>query len=324
MRKGQVVGGQGTAEKPRRGMLPPTGNGPIEVTRETLEDSGKPENDPAPEMRDIILTSGQQPPKQQSATSPAKRATQARDGLTKEGLQLVTLLPPEVIASLEARLPEASADLRTVISACEKRLHAAGLLHDSLKKKTLSAYFYFAGPAVRLAYATQSWQSTVDPATGRPCRSWSAWLRSVNVSRQHAERMTKEEPLMEALKGLEVKQLNTTQIDAMAPVLNNHGVSGVRKLWVAALGWGDVSGPSLLRLRAQLGLEPDRVISEGDAELKSTPDLPVLRFQTKAGTFDAAQVREVARHQPEIARLVAQTILDELGPGEPAEDGVEG
>jgi hypothetical protein len=39
----------------------------------------------------------------------------------------------------------------------------------------------------------------------------------------------------------------------------------------------------------------------------------VLRFQTSAGTFDDARVREVARAQPEVALLVARTIYAELG-----------
>jgi hypothetical protein len=303
MKKGTVVGGQANGEasaKAPRGMLPPTGNGPIEVTRETL---GSTAVLPAPKTDDKV-----QP---EVAVRPGSNSP----------LQVASLVPPEVAASLEAELPAASEDLRTVITACEKRLHAAGMLHEAMKKKALTTYFYFAGPAVRLAHASESWRETVDPATGKRCRSWSAWLRSVKVSRQHAERMTKEEPLMEALKGLDVKQLNTAQIDALAPVLNRSGASEVRRLWTAAVGWGDTSGPSLMRLRAQLGLESGKEISEGEEEsTSSAPDLPILRFQTKAGTFDANQVRTVARHQPEIARLVARTILDELGDEDPTEE----
>ena len=294
MKKGQVVGGQGSggvATKPGRGMLPPTGNGPIEVTREALEELS---GDGAIE-------------KVEAAEA---EATQKEDS----DAWLDNYLPSEVAASLKGDLPAEKDDTRTVISACEKRLHAAGMLHESLKKNALSAYFYYAGPAVRLVYSTESWRDTVDPATGKQCRSWSAWLRSVGVSRQHAERMTKEEPLMRALKDLDVKQLNTTQIDALSPVLNRFGPIEVKRLWTAAVGWGDTSGPSLLKIRVQLGLEPDRAISEGEEESAVTsPDLPVLRFQTKAGTFDANQVRTVARHQPDIALLVARTILDELG-----------
>lgn len=313
MKKGTVVGGQAngdTARKAPRGMLPPTGAGPVEVTPEWVA-----EQQQASGPAEGVRPNRSGPALESSGTSSAPAQTTPRGG-ADSGLQLVSLLPSEIVASLKADLPAASDDVRTVIAACERRLHAAGMLHESMKKKALDAYFYYAGPAVRLVHATESWRETVDPATGAPCRSWSAWLRSVKVSRQQAERMTKEEPLMQALKGLDVKQLNTSQIDALAPVLNNFGVGEVRRLWAAALGWGDISGPSLLRLRAQLGLEPDRAISEGEEKKSPAATPPVLRFQTTAGTFDASQVRAVARTQPQIARLVAQTILDELGPEE--------
>lgn len=285
MRKGTVVGGQAGASttKPPRGMLPPTGTGPIEVTRETLAD-------PA-----VVKAAETSVPKQIPSPS------------------LADLVPSSVQAILTAELPEAG-EPAEVIVACEKRLYAANALLDAMQKKTLSSYFHYAGPAVRLAWATESWRACKDPDTGKECRSWSAWLRIVGVSRQHAYRMTKEEPIREALAGLDVAKMGVRQIDALSPVLTNFGQKAVREVWTAAMGYGDTGAPSLLKIRRQLGYEPDRQISEGDeGSGDSGSDLPVLRFQMKPGTFDAKRVREAARAQPDIALLVAREIFAELG-----------
>lgn len=285
MRKGTVVGGQanGSAAKPVRGMLPPTGTGPIEVTRETLAEPA------VGASVETVL------PKQ--IASPT----------------LADLVPVAVQDILKADLPE-SGEPAEVIVACEKRLYAANALLDAMQKKTLSSYFHYAGPAVRLAWRTESWRACKDPDTGKECRSWSAWLRIVKVSRQHAYRMTKEEPILEALEGTDVAKLGVRQIDALSPVLTNFGKKAVREVWTAAVGFGDTTAPSLLKIRRQLGYEPDRQVSEGDDESGgSGSELPVLRFQMKPGTFDAQRVREAARAQPEIALLVAKEIFSELG-----------
>lgn len=286
MKKGQVVGGKTDATgevKIPRGMLPPSGHGPIEVTRETLMEAA----DDKPVEAAM--------PKQ--ASSPT----------------LADLVPANVRDILTADLPE-SGEPAEIVVACEKRLYAANALLDAMQKKTLSTYFDYAGPAVRLAWATESWRACKDPDTGKECRSWSAWLRIVKVSRQHAYRMTKEEPISEALSGLDIGKLGVRQIDALSPVLTNFGKKAVREVWTTAMGWGDTAAPSLLKIRRQLGYEPDKQVSEGEEERSgSGSDLPVLRFQTKPGTFDARLVREVARAQPDIALLVAKEIYSELG-----------
>ncbi|MFD4320443.1 hypothetical protein [Streptomyces sp. NPDC058548] len=185
-----------------------------------------------------------------------------------------------------------------------------------MEKRALAAYFHYAGPAVRLAHSSGSWQDITDPSTGKPCRSWSAWLRVVKVSRQHAFRMVKEEPLMEALAGLNVGVLGVRQIDALSPVLTNHGPEKVRLVWTTAADTGDTSAPSLEKVRDQLDLAVSP--TAGDENPDRSPATPVLKFQATPGTFDESRVREVARAQPEVSLLVARTILSELGedPGE--------
>ncbi|MEU9480743.1 hypothetical protein [Streptomyces sp. NPDC048191] len=219
-------------------------------------------------------------------------------------------LPAAIQSVLLAELPETGKPAE-IITACEKRLHAALTLREAMEQRSLEAYFHYAGPAVRLAHRTDSWRHIVDPATGKPCRSWSAWLRAVKVSRQHAFRMLKVEPLMEALKGLETGPLGVRQIDVLSPVLTQHGKSKVRELWEAADATGDTSATNLARVRDQLGLAVE-LKPESDEEPGRT-HAPVLRFQAAPGTFDEAKVREATRAQPEIARLVAKAILAELG-----------
>lgn len=306
MKKGTVVGGQAngdTAVKIPRGMLPPTGEGPIEVTRETLGDTT---SDKPTEGAVMRLTQPATPEAgEQQKAQRGKVATPALHGLSEA-----------ISKALVAELPEAG-EPAEVIVACEKRIHAANALLDEMQKRSLASYFHYAGPAVRLAWASESWRATIDPTTNKECRSWSAWCRMVKVSRQHAYRMTKEEPIMEALRGLDVGSLGVRQIDALSPVLTNFGEKGVREVWTTAMGWGDTSAPSLLKIRTQLGYEPDKMISEGE-ESGSGDDTPMLRFQTKAGVFDAARVREVAKAQPDIALLVAKEIFAALGVEQPA------
>lgn len=289
MKKGQVVGGPGTATVPR-GMLPPTGKGPIEVTRETLDEGA-----------DI---------EQEAKSEKASDAVEDR-------VNQYQLVSQDVNRALAADLPKADADPKEIIVACEKRLHAANTLLDAMQRKTTDIYFHHAAPAIQLAWSTESWRQVVDPSTNKLCRSWSAWLRIAKVSRQHAFRMTKERPIMEALEGLSVGKLGVRQIDALSPVLTNFGKKAVREVWTTAMGWGDTGAASLMKIRAQLGHEPNKVVSEGE-DAGSDDDVPVLRFQTRAGVFDAARVREAVKTQPDIALLVAKEIFATLGIEQPA------
>ncbi|MBD2829874.1 hypothetical protein ID875_21130 [Streptomyces globisporus] len=125
--------------------------------------------------------------------------------------------------------------------------------------------------------------------------------------------MVKEEPLLEALEGLNVGALGVRQIDALSPVLTNHGKDQVREVWTMAAETGDTSAPNLEKIRDQLGLVG--AMDSGNDSTKSST-APVLRFQASPGTFDESRVREVARAQPEVSLLVARTILSELGEDE--------
>jgi hypothetical protein len=287
MSKGQIIG----PKTPRRGMLPPSGHGPIEVTKDG-------ETSPVPSQQQTSEDTAQ--PVEEAEAAPAPAAEPDR------------LLPDVVGKALVAELPDISHSPAEIVVACEKRLHAANALLDAMQQKALSSYFQYAGPAVRLAWSTESWREAVDPSTGKPCRSWSAWLKLVKVSRQHAYRMTREEPLRDALAGLSVESLGVRQIDALSPVLTGHGPEKVRTVWEAALDLNDTSAPSLLRLRKQFGLDSVKEVSEGESN-ESKSDVPVLRFQSRPGAFDPDLVRRVARSQPEVSLLVARTIFKELG-----------
>jgi hypothetical protein len=272
-----------------RNVLPPLTGFPVVVTHDTVGQAGQ----SLPEQADGHGTTPD------TKTEPAPAVPTA----VTEGL------PAAIHQALVEELPQEAAP-GEIITACEKRLHAAQTLRDAMESRALTAYFHYAGPAVRLANSTGSWQHITDPATGKPCRSWAAWLRAVKVSRQHAYRMVKEEPLLEALEGLNVGALGVRQIDALSPVLTNHGKDKVRLVWTTAADTGDTSAPNLEKIRDQLGLVVGPVGSDDDSGAPST--MPVLRFQATPGTFDESRVREVARAQPQVALLVARTILSEL------------
>ncbi|MER6256285.1 hypothetical protein ABT224_33540 [Streptomyces sp. NPDC001584] len=262
------------------------------VTRETLGQSSQPVG-PEPQPFPAQATKTASPP------GPAIPTT------------VHEILPDEIRRALVEELPQESTP-NEVITACEKRLHAAQYLREAMEQRALGAYFHYAGPAVRLAHKG-SWRHITDPSTGKPCRSWSAWLRAVKVSRQHAFRMVKVEPLMEALAGLDTGPLGVRQIDVLSPVLINHGKDKVRLLWDTAAEKNDTSAVSLERVRDQLGLAVDAKAGGDDDDDESRSVTPVLRFQGSPGTFDEGRVREVARAQPEVSLLVARTILSELG-----------
>ncbi|WP_432138619.1 hypothetical protein [Streptomyces sp. bgisy154] len=295
-----------------RNVLPPLMGFPVVVTRDTVGQAGQSgaasQPVPAQGAGDGTQRTGDGAQDTGSGTQVEPSAPTIPTAVT-EGL------PTAIHQALVADLPQDGTP-GEIITACERRLYAAQTLRDAMEKRALAAYFHYAGPAVRLAHSSGSWQDIIDPSTGKPCRSWSAWLRTAKVSRQHAFRMVKEEPLMEALEGLNVGALGVRQIDALSPVLTNHGQEKVRLVWTTAADTGDTSAPSLEKVRDQLGLAVNPAGDDEDSD--RSPTTPVLKFQASPGTFDEGRVREVARAQPEVALLVARTILSELGE-DPAE-----
>ncbi|MFF8387741.1 hypothetical protein ACF053_29445 [Streptomyces kanasensis] len=290
-----------------RKVFPPVTGFPVVVTRDTVDQAGQPgaASQPVPTQG-----TGDEPHGTEGQAQGAGSQAQVEPSRSAIPTAVTEGLPTAIHQALVAELPQDGAPGQ-IITACEKRLHAAQTLRDAMEKRALAAYFHYAGPAVRLAHSSGSWQHIIDPSTGKPCRSWSAWLRLVKVSRQHAFRMVKEEPLMEALAGLNVGTLGVRQIDVLSPVLTNHGKEKVRLVWTTAEATGDTSAPSLEKVRDQLDLAVTP--AGGNEDPAPSPTMPVLRFQTSPGTFDEGRVREVARAQPEVALMVARTILSELG-----------
>lgn len=292
-----------TPARPRRErtVLPPMGGYPIEVTRDgDGENVGQEAGTPA---------AGVPAPARPEPAAPVVTAT-AAPGVPSA---ITEGLPEAIQHSLTRELPASTAAPAEVITACEQRLHAAQTLSEAMEARKLAAYFHYAGPAVRLAHATGHWRQVVDPSTGKPVRSWSAWLRLRKVSRQHAHRMVKEQPITEALAGLNTGTLGVRQIDALSPVLTQHGKPQVRMVWETAAETGDTSAPSLERVRDQLGFRPtDNDGDDGEDEGKPS-SAAMVRFQAAPGRFDENLVRTATRAQPEVARMIARTILAELG-----------
>lgn len=212
--------------------------------------------------------------------------------------------------ALDAELPDDSAAPGEIITACERRIHAAQVLSDAMEKRAREAYFHYAGPAVRQVHRTVAWRHIEDPTTKKPYRSWSAWQRGKGISRQHAYRMVNEQPLVEAL-GLSYGDLGVRQVDVLTPVLKNHP-GRLAELWQTAEEAGDTSAVNLLKIRDTLGLSPETGDGQGGDEEASDSKVPVLKFQAAPGSFDPARVDEATKASPAVARLIADRIYATL------------
>ncbi|MFI9206402.1 hypothetical protein [Streptomyces sp. NPDC053048] len=218
-------------------------------------------------------------------------------------------LPEQVRTNLDAKLPDESADPAAIIQACALRIDAALTVHKAIEHYGNETLFRYAGPAIRLAHRTKAWQDDVNPETNKPFRGFNPWCRHMGISKSQAYRMVNEEPVADALRPLNPGQLSTKQVDVLAPVLRQHDAARCRRVWEVATKMGATDHKTLLKARDSLDLAIAAEQEEDDRQSLSTP-VPVVRFQ--AGRYDRDSVRTAVRSDPELARLLARDILDEL------------
>ncbi|MCX4971231.1 hypothetical protein OHA98_42335 [Streptomyces sp. NBC_00654] len=226
--------------------------------------------------------------------------------------KLLFQLPQQIRTTLNADLPDDTADPADIIQACELRIDAALTVQKAIEHYGSETLFRYAGPAVRLAYRTKSWQTKVDPATDKAFRGFNPWCRRVGISKSQSYRMVNEEPVSDALRSLNPGQLTTEQVDILAPVLRQHDAARCRRVWEAATKMGATDRKTLLKARDSLELTIAEETDDDDRQpgkSKSTHP-PVVRFQ--AGRYDRESVRTAVRSDPEFARLLARDILAEL------------
>ncbi|MFI5752537.1 hypothetical protein ACIBBE_43350 [Streptomyces sp. NPDC051644] len=234
---------------------------------------------------------------------PEKKATEPAPD------KLLFQLPQQIRTTLNAELPDDNADPAAIIQACELRIDAALTVQKAIEHYGNETLFRYAGPAVRLAHRSKSWQRKVDPATGKPFRGFNPWCRRVGISKSQSYRMVNEEPVADALRSLNPGQLTTKQVDVLAPVLRQHDAARCRRVWEVATKMGATDHKTLLKARESLELAITEDKEDSDHQPGISP-VPVVRFQ--AGRYDRESVRSAVRSDPDLARLLARDILDEL------------
>lgn len=239
----------------------------------------------------------------------SKQPEKTKAGLAPE--KLLFQLPQQIRTTLDAVLPDDTAEPAAIVQACELRIDAALTVQKAIEHYGSETLFRYAGPAVRLTHRTKSWQHKVDPATGKPFRGFNPWCRHVGISKSQSYRMVNEEPVADALRSLNPGQLTTKQVDVLAPVLRQHDAARCRRVWEAATKMGSTDHKTLLKARDSLALAvAEEQDEDGPKPSTGGGRLPVVRFQ--AGRYDRDSVRTAVRSDPELARILARDILEEL------------
>jgi hypothetical protein len=244
-----------------------------------------------------------------TAQGPSKQPEKASTAPAPD--KLLFQLPQQIRTTLDAELPDDSADPAAIIQACELRIDAALTVQKAIEHYGNETLFRYAGPAVRLTYRTKSWQHKVDPETGKPFRGFNPWCRHAGISKSQSYRMVNEEPVADALRSLNPGQLTTKQVDVLAPVLRQHDAARCRRVWEVATKMGSTDHKTLLKARDSLALSVAEEQDEDGSESGAAGErVPVVRFQ--AGRYDRESVRTAVRSDPELARILARDILEEL------------
>jgi hypothetical protein len=285
-------------------MLPPSGSGPIEVTREVLEAEQVSKAQPAPA---------------------AEAAPEPAAVLPAQPAEPVPAPAAERTAIVPGELPPDTAPAAEILSACEQIILAVRMEAEERLREVESAWISKAGPAVRLVHRTKAYKDMTD-ASGKPYRSFQRWAQErCGISRPHAYRMVSEGPVADALAPFShIGPLTTRQVDVLAPILRQHGEDAVRRVWSAAESTGGTSAKQLEVKRDVLGLGTNPEDYEPVRELAAvTPVAALAQVQKAVVSSDRAVLKEAAMASPNAARqtmLAAlklasdlQAVLNELG-----------
>ncbi|MFB7598363.1 hypothetical protein [Streptomyces sp. NPDC056160] len=226
--------------------------------------------------------------------------------------KLLFQLPQQVRTNLDAPLPDETSDPEAILQACALRIDAALTVQKAIEHYGNETLFRYAGPAVRLVHRSKSWQHEMDPATNKPFRGFNPWCRRMGISKSQSYRMVNEEPVADALRSLNPGPLTTEQVDVLAPVLRQHDAAHCRNVWETAKKMGGTDRKTLAKARDALALAvAEEKDDDGQEPRKGNTERPVIvRFQ--AGRYDRESVRAAVRTDPQLARVLALDILDEL------------
>ncbi|MFE9413915.1 hypothetical protein ACFYN0_34795 [Streptomyces sp. NPDC006704] len=227
--------------------------------------------------------------------------------------------PAEVHPAAAVELPDGTAPVAEIIEACERRIFEARRVYERTKGPAREVYFKWAGPAVRLMHESKAFKDKRDPETGEAYRSFRKWCADQGVSRSHAYRMLDERPVAAALRRVYRGGFDSSQVEVLAPVLRQHGVTAAEAVWSGSAELGSTDAKTLAAVRDKCGYgtvpEDDEPPSPEKAITVPRPKKPVLRLA--ADRFNADEVRAFARERPDLMRLI-------IAAGQEAIDEVEG
>ncbi|MDX3208698.1 hypothetical protein [Streptomyces scabiei] len=264
-------------------------------------------------------TGDELPPDQRTAP-PRLLATQteqpSRSAPTQAGRKEAVKAPAHPAANIT--IPTDQSDLDAVADACQRIILESRRVYEMDKAKSRETYFRYAGPAVRTMHHTKAFKRVADPETGENYRSFRKWLSDLGVSKSHGYRMLDESPVAHALRSVYQGPLESSQVEILAPVVRQHGFDSGRKLWQACAELGDTSSKALALMRDTMGLTVNNEGVEPPSPAESIPAParePALRLTAKS--FNADRVREFARQQPDLMRLIISVGTEALHEIEP-------
>jgi hypothetical protein len=309
MVKGQVIGGgeqqQATGSGRRRGgMLPPTGAGPIEVTREVLEAeqaARERQQEPAETTPEVVPA-----PEQTAVVPPRSEAAPAAPVEVAASVASVAAPSGDVVD-----LPGDDAPAAEILARCEQIILAARIDAEAKLRAIETAWLSQAGPAVRLVHRTKAYRELTDGA-GKPYRSFQRWAQErCGISRAHAYRMVSEEPVRLALAPIYTGPLTTRQVDVLAPILRQYGsADAVRKVWSAAESTGGTSAQQLLMKRDVLELVTGQEDYEPPREsTETTPEATLAQMHKAVTDPNRSVIKQAVAAAPATARLTMMAAL---------------
>lgn len=303
VKKGQPIGGS-TGQQPRRGgMLPPSGAGPVEVTKEWLHQEEKSDGRTTAGTALVSVAPAEAPAAVVDPTVPGQQGSEEPAA-------------PDVWQA--TRLPDPSSSPADQLAVCERGIHSAKAVWKARVDGATEQFIADAGPYLCWVHENKLYKLMLDNS-GKPYRAFPKYLREQHdLTERTGYRITQTLPLLNILRraGRQIDDLSSRQVDKLHPVRLKHGGAAVLKVWGTASSTMKGSQPTpdeLEKAKQLLGLvvappEPD----EDSRELTSATVDAGAAIERAAKLLLPGTVREAVKKDPDRVRLLYRVIGDAL------------
>lgn len=302
--KGKPIGGKND-RRAGRGMLPPTGNGPVEVTPEWLREqqagqSGAP-----------------------LAPAGAAGAAPAATGAAPEAPAGAPGAAPATIAA--PQLPDPDLSPADQLAVCERAIHAAkAKWQQAVEKATNEHLVDEAGPYLAWVHEHKLYRLMLDPA-GAAYGNFERYLKEQHgLSKATGHRIVRAIPLLRILQaaGRVVPDLSVRQVRELHPVRLQHGHDAVVTVWDTACETKKGALPTpeeLAKAKVLRGFATKGDDEEDRPEVTSGPK-PGAAVARAAKILVPETVREAVKEDPDRVLLIMRVLRSALQEaGQPAE-----